>query len=219
MYKSFEQLRVYNEILGRGFDAQGIPCSFSEREFFEISEEMGWNQNNPDYKNLFDALATYIMGLPNIKSSVELGCGPGYLLYCLNKSGIEALGVDANTYSKRMFDQQFPDFSSKYRIDPTFSTGYKKVDLFISIECLEHIADELLHQIMKKVRDELQPKFILFSSTSAPDPNPGWDIQWGHINLKQPQEWEAFFARYGYVLTEEKPPVTAWAALYKKVPG
>jgi SAM-dependent methyltransferase len=219
MYKTIEQMCAYNRIIGRGYDVHGTPRPYDEREFFQIVEEMGWNQNNPDYRCLFEGLARYIKGFLEITTSLELGCGPGYLLDCLTKAGIEAVGVDANPYSKKWFDDSFPALSSRYVLDPTFSKHYERADLFIAIECFEHISDDLLAKIMEKVAREIQPVFIIFSSTPFPHPQAEWDVQWGHINLKQSPAWEAFFLRYGYALAQERPPVTAWAMLFKRVKG
>jgi len=219
MYQTLEQMLAYNRLLGRGYDDQGAPRPFTEREFFQIVNEMGWNQRNPDYCRLFEDLTLFINKLPKVKTSLEIGCGSGYLLGCLNKAGVKAIGVDANPYSKKGFDLSFPEVASRYILDPLFSGNYERTDLLIAVECFEHISDDLLAKIMGKVSREIQPAFILFSSTPFPHPQAEWDIQWGHINLKQPHEWEAFFLRYGYALTQDKPPVTAWASLYKKMNG
>jgi hypothetical protein len=72
---------------------------------------------------------------------------------------------------------------------------------------------------MDKVCCEIQPEFILFSSTPHPNMVPNWDIQWGHVTIKQPTAWHDFFSCYGYELTKEKPPVTVWASLYKRKRG
>jgi SAM-dependent methyltransferase len=216
MYQSIQQIIVYNQSIGRGYDSKGLPRPFDEREFFEVSEEMGWNQDNPEYQKLFENLAAYIKKLPTIRSSLEIGCGPGYLLYCLNKTGIDTVGIDGNIYSKKFFDLRHPQFAYKYHVDPLFSGKYEKADLFISIECFEHIPDVSLSLIMEKVRCEIQPEFILFSSTPYSDPNPNWDLQWGHVNIKQPDEWKDFFLTHGYELTKEAPPITLWASLYKR---
>lgn len=146
-----------------------------------------------------------------------MGCGPGYLLYCLNKSGMDTVGIDGNRYSKHFFDRKHPGFSNKYHIDPLFAGKYEKADLSLSIECFEHIPDTSLGQIMEKVRREIQPQLILFSSTPYADPNPDWDIQWGHVNIKHPDEWRDFFLNHGYELTKEAPPITLWASLYKRI--
>ncbi|MEI7946596.1 MAG: methyltransferase domain-containing protein [bacterium] len=219
MNKSIQQISADNQITGRGYDSKGLPRPLSEREFFEVSEEMGCNQNNSDYRNLFRNLAAYIKKLPTIRSALEMGCGPGYLLYCLNKIGIDTEGVDGNSYSRDFFTRNHPEFAHKYHLDPLFAEKYEKADVFIAIECFEHIPDANLNLIMDKVCCEIQPEFILFSSTPHPDPDPNWDIQWGHVNIKQPDEWRDFFLNRGYKLTKEKPPVTVWASLYKRKRG
>ncbi len=71
-----------------------------------------------------------------------------------------------------------------------------------------------MHNILAKVRGEVMPRFIVFSSTPHADPNPGWDFQWGHINIKPPEEWHALFRQYGCELADVRPPVTEWASLY-----
>ena len=131
--------------------------------------------------------------------------------------GIDTVGVDGNGYSKNFFDLKHPKFAHRYHLDPLFEEKYERADLFIAIECFEHIPDASLNRIMDKVRCEIQPEFILFSSTPHPDPDPNWDIQWGHINIKQPMEWHDFFLSHGYELTKGKPPVTVWASLYKRI--
>jgi SAM-dependent methyltransferase len=216
MNKSIQQIIADNHSTGRGYDSKGLPRPLSEREFFEVSEEMGCNQSNSDYRKLFENLAAYIHKFPSIRSALEMGCGPGYLLYSLNKIGIDTAGVDGNGYSKDFFTRKHPEYAHKYHLDPLFAERYEKADLFIAIECFEHIPDANLNLVMDKVRCEIQPDFILFSSTPHPDPDPHWDIQWGHLNIKQPQEWHIFFSRYGYALTKGKPPVTVWASLYKR---
>ncbi len=41
-------------------------------------------------------------------------------------------------------------------------------------------------------------------------------MQWGHINIKQPEQWDNFFAGYGFERQVNlKPPITEWAAIYR----
>ena len=58
MCKTVQQLLSDNQRIGRGYDSKGFIRALSEREFFEVSEEMGWNQNNPEYRKLFENLTT-----------------------------------------------------------------------------------------------------------------------------------------------------------------
>ena len=208
---------MLNRMIGRGYDTVGVPRSLNHREFFEISMEMGFNQLNPDYRKLHENLATWVANNLKVKSSLEIGCGPGYLMNCLNVLGVDAVGIDGNPYSQRLFQTLHPSLGGKYIKDEDFSGEYSNKDLLIAIEVFEHIDDNGLQSIMKKVNDRIQPKFIVFSSTPYADAIPSWDVQWGHINIKQPNEWRAFFESHGYLLNERyKPPVTEWAVVYEQ---
>jgi hypothetical protein len=214
MTKSIADLMAENRQTGRGFDPIGNLRSLTAKEFFDISDELGCNQRNEDYRRLHEHFAVWIKQFLGIRTALEIGAGPGYLLYCLNQLGIDSVGVDGNEFSRAFFLEHHPDFAGKYVLDPLFEKPYHRADALVSIEVFEHIPDDGLHNIMAKVRDEIRPRFIIFSSTPYADPNPGWDFQWGHINIKQPEEWHALFRQYGYELTAAKPPVTEWASLY-----
>jgi len=214
MTKSIAEIMTGNRQSGRGFDRMGQPRALSEKEFFEISDELGCNQRNEDYRRLHEHLAMWIRNSLEISSVLEIGTGPGYLLYCLNKLGIDSIGVDGNEFSRAFFTQHHPEYSDRYVLDKFFEKKYSRADAVVSIETFEHIPDQGLHGILTKVRSDIAPKCIVFSSTPHVDPNPGWDLQWGHINIKQPDEWHALFRQYGYELTTARPPVTEWASLY-----
>jgi SAM-dependent methyltransferase len=214
MYLTVNDIVKKNRVSGRGFTPDGVPRPFTNEEFFEISREMGSTQENPAYRALFEALAQWIRGTLGVARVLEIGSGPGYLLNCLNDLGVDAQGVDGNPYSRAFFVCQHPRHARRYALDPTFSNTYQPVDALVSIEVFEHIPDDGLHNILKKVRDEMHPKYFVFSSTPYADPNEHWDLHWGHINIKQPAEWDRLFAEYGYNRTALRPPVTEWAALY-----
>jgi len=211
---SLQQVLALNRQLGRGFDAAGNPRLFSDREFFDISSEMGLNQRNADYRRLHESLATWIRNALFPSSALEIGSGPGYLLYCLNRLGIDATGVDGNLHSKAFFDACHPEYADRYVIDRYFEAHYARVDALVSIEAFEHIPDEGLGRILEKVRRDVRPRYFVFSSTPHHDPNPGWDLQWGHINIKQPAQWHLLFSEFGYRPVDVRPPVTEWATLY-----
>ncbi len=175
---------------------------------------MGWNQRNEEYRALHEAFAEWIVDSLQVRTSLEIGCGPGYLLAVLNALGVYGTGTDGNEFSKDFFDAQHPEFSGHYVLDPLFGKRYAPVDAIIAIEVFEHIPDAGLHHILRRIRSELTPRFIVFSSTPHADPDPQWDFQWGHINIKQPDQWHALFREYGYELTTARPPVTEWACLY-----
>lgn len=199
---------------GWGYTATGEPVSLTEEQFFEVSKLLGNFDENPAYRSLFEHLAGWIVSELAPQTTLELGCGPGYLLYCLNRLGRLARGVDGNSLFCQRFRQLQPSLKELYILDAFFEQPLQPADAFIAIEVFEHIPDEDLHRIMLRVKRELRPRHIVFSSTPYADANPGWDIQWGHINLKNGKEWEAFFKGFDYRLDPRRPPVTEWAQLY-----
>lgn len=211
---SLAELLALNRQLGRGFDPAGSPRPLSDREFFEVASEMGQTQRNAEYRRLQEFLAVWIRDALAPSSALEIGSGPGYLLYCLNRLGIDARGVDGNPYSKAHFDRCHPEFAARYVLDRYFEGSYGPADAVVSIEVFEHIPDDGLERILEKLRRQVRPRHFVFSSTPHPDPNPGWDLQWGHINIKQPEQWHGLFARFGYRPVDTRPPITEWATLY-----
>ena len=202
---------------GWGYSSDGEPLPFTEYQFKKIAELLGNVESNPSYRSLFEELARWIHETLRPRRSLELGCGPGYLVYCMNRLGIDALGVDGNSFFWRDFQLVHYDIRDRYILDPLFELPTQSADLFASIEVFEHIPDDGLHHVMRRVRDDLRSRFIVFSSTPYKSEEPDWDLQWGHINLKQPDDWAKFFSDYGYKLLSDKPPVTEWAQLYERV--
>lgn len=208
------EVKARNSQLGRGFDALGQPRALTSAEFFEISAELGANQDNPDYVRLFDVTVDWICRWLPVRSAVEIGSGPGYLLHRLNERGIRTIGCDGNACSRQFFRDKHPEHADCYRLDPFFEQDYPPVDMLISIEVFEHIPDAGLATLMSRIKSELKPRFVVFSSTPHHDPDPDWDFQWGHINIKSPAEWDRLFLSYGYHRTDMRPPVSGWATLY-----
>ena len=215
MTKSIADIMLELPTLGRGVTATGELRPFSAKEFFEVSSEMDANQRSPAYRALFEQLSLWIKGTLNPATAIEIGAGPGYLLFCLNRLGIHTLGVDGNPYSKEFFQREHPEFAGKYILDMSFQNDYPPADVVISIEVFEHLPDKEIHRVLSKIRGNISPKYVVFSSTPHADPHPGWDIVWGHINLKRPEQWRDLFACYSYELVRGvRPPVTDWASLY-----
>lgn len=212
---SIDDILRLNRITGRGLDEAGKPRPFTAREFFDISVELGQTQDNPAYRQLFENLAHWLRRtLPGVRSTLEIGAGPGYLVHYLARLGIDSQGIDGNRFSRDYFAQRHPSSAHRYALDAEFTGDYGRRDAVLAIEVFEHIPDPAIHSIMENLRHKVCPKFIVFSSTPHADPREGWDLQWGHVNLKSEAEWDALFARCGYSRTGTRPPVTEWAALY-----
>ena len=76
------------------------------------------------------------------------------------------------------------------------------------IEVAEHMTDKELNALFKKIK----PTYILFSSTSQKTDN---DEAWGHINIKQQNEWDAIFSSKGYEIYKQLSIPTSWSKIYK----
>lgn len=216
MQNPINTISKINKILGRGYTPDGDFRPLTDEEFFQISWEMGANQLDSGYRNLFKGLAEWIKKELSPTTALEIGCGPGYLLHCLNQLDINTIGVDGNPYSMKFFISEHPEHAAKYILDKEFQKTYAMVDVMIAIECFEHIPDEGLHQLLKKISGNQKPKFIVFSSTPHRDPHEGWDIMWGHINLKTESQWIELFAQFGYAPVRDViPPATPWSLLFQ----
>jgi SAM-dependent methyltransferase len=213
-WPSIAEIQALNRLIGRGYASNGQPRAFTEREFYEISWIMGWHPRNPEYRRLFARLADWIVAELKPERVLEIGCGPGHLLHCISEHGIAACGVDANPYSQAFFKAYSPAHADRYHLDLLFEGTYAAADTVLAIECFEHIPDDGLDNIMQRLRDEIRPLRIVFSSTPHAESDPDWDLQWGHINIKTPALWQEFFGRYGYRIDGRRPPVTEWAACY-----
>jgi 2-polyprenyl-3-methyl-5-hydroxy-6-metoxy-1,4-benzoquinol methylase len=214
MYLTIEQVLERNKARGYGYDENNNVRPLTSEEFYTISCEMGLNQDNPGYRDLFERFSKWVVRTLNVKTGLEIGSGPGYFLYCLNKQGLDTRGMDGNSFSQAYFKSKHPEFADRYHLDPFFEQSYGQVDVLLTIEVFEHINDEGLESVFKKIREQVKPKVIVFSSTPHADPNPGWDVQWGHINMKPTHVWDELFAKNGFAVSKMVPPITDWARLY-----
>lgn len=210
-----DDLVIINTIVNRGMDEFDRPRPYTDEEFFLVSHQIGVNQFNSNYRKLFEVFSRWIVKEFNPMSSLEIGAGPGYLLYCLNLLGVNSVGVDGNNLSKKLYSSLHPSYQHKYFLDKNFTGEYGEVDLLLAIECFEHICDEDLFSLMEKISIKNKPKNIIFSSTPFVSEMQNWDIHWGHINIKSENEWVNFFDKYGYELMDVRPPVTEWALAFK----
>jgi hypothetical protein len=69
-------------------------------------------------------------------------------------------------------------------------------------------------QEIEKALKAIDPNYILFSST----PNTtDWDLDWGHINIKQEPEWIELFKGLGYKVIDKPNTPTTWSLMFQKI--
>ena len=181
--------------------------------FFDKSVELGFTTR--DYEPLVNlhtngARVLQIMGCESV---FEFGSGLGFFLSACQRVGLyKHVGYDINPYER--------DFAISKGIDPgRYLLGELKThgsyDAIYSTEVFEHMTDDEIEDVMP-VLSYACNKYFYFTSTPHASADPAWDIEWGHINLKQKEEWIAVFHRHGFDLLREATEVTPWGLLFVK---
>ena len=181
--------------------------------FFDKSVELGFTTR--DYESLVNlhtngARTLQIMGC---KSVFEFGSGLGFFLSACQRVGLyKHVGYDINPYER--------DFAISKGIDPgryligKFKT-HGSYDAIYSTEVFEHMTDAELKKVMPILYKACN-KYFYFTSTPHVSADPAWDIEWGHINIKQKDEWIAVFKRHGFDYMQDATDVCSWGLLFTK---
>lgn len=181
--------------------------------FFDKSVELGFTTR--DYESLVNlhtngARTLQIMGCTSV---FEFGSGLGFFLSACQRIGLyNHVGYDINPYER--------DFAISKGIDPgryligKFKT-HGSYDAIYSTEVFEHMTDEDINKVMPILYKACN-KYFYFTSTPHASADPAWDIEWGHINIKQKDEWIALFKRHGFDYMRDANEVTSWGLLFTK---
>ena len=181
--------------------------------FFDKSVELGFTTT--DYESLVNlhtngARTLQIMGCTSV---FEFGSGLGFFLSACQRVGLyKHVGYDINPYER--------DFAISKGIDPgryligKFKT-HGSYDAIYSTEVFEHMTDAELKKVMPILYKACK-KYFYFTSTPYASADPAWDIEWGHINIKQKDEWIALFKQHGFDFMQDATDVCSWGLLFTK---
>ena len=193
--------------------------------FFDKSVELGFTTR--DYESLVNlhengAWTLKIMGCTSV---FEFGSGLGFFLSACQRLGLyRHVGYDINPYER--------DFAISKGIDPNryllgkWITKYKQgryelktygsYDAIYSVEVFEHMTDKDISVVMPILYKACN-KYFYFTSTPFYSADPAFDKEWGHINIKQKEEWIALFYHYGFDYLQDAKDVCSWGMIFKKV--
>ena len=171
----------------------------SEDLFLQTELDAGIHHENSAFVNLCHATANEVKGL-DIKTVMDYGCGTGVYSLAFQNEGFEVVAWEKFKAHKDYLAEKLPQIKI---VNEPVST-----DLMLFIEVAEHMTDKELDKLFKKI----QPKYILFSSTSD---RTAWDAAWGHINVKEQDEWVEMFEGKGYKLIKDLKVPTEWAKLFE----
>jgi hypothetical protein len=183
--------------------------------FFDKSVELGFTTTNYEsLVNLHTNGAKFLQSL-GCESVFEFGSGLGFFLSACQRVGLDNhVGYDINPYER--------DFAISKGIIPMnylLANGelilIRQYDAIYSTEVFEHMTDAELNKVMPVLYNACN-KYFYFTSTPYASADPAWDIEWGHINIKQKEEWIALFERFGFHFICDEKSVTSWGLLFVK---
>lgn len=172
----------------------------SEEAFLVTELRMGISMDNPDFRALAAATVSQLHDL-GVKTVLDFGAGTGVYSDAYHQAGYDIKAFEIFKSHRDYMAEKVPHIEI---IDKPITT-----DLLSFIETAEHMTDKELDALFKKIK----PKYILFSSTSQVTDN---DEAWGHINIKQQNEWDEYFNTQGYQLIKPMTHPTNWTKLYGK---
>ena len=174
----------------------------TEKEFFDYEISIGVSPHNPDYWNLMVGTSNIIKNYA--QSVIEIGAGMGTLGECLEHKGIEYYGIEPNKYHR--------EFAyNRGQLLHGLDNYPNRCGMIVSIEVFEHLTDEQINEYLESI----EANYLLLSSTPYTTTEE-FDAWWGHINIKQTDEWVNFMAEYGYSLYHRLTIPTDWTLLFKK---
>ena len=181
--------------------------------FFDKSVELGFTTR--DYESLVNlhtngARTLQIMGCTSV---FEFGSGLGFFLSACQRVGLyKHVGYDINSYERDFAISKGID-SGRYLIGKFKTHG--SYDAIYSTEVFEHMTDAELKKVMPVLYNACK-KYFYFTSTPHASADPAWDIEWGHINIKQKDEWIALFKKHGFDFMQDATDVCSWGLLFTK---
>jgi SAM-dependent methyltransferase len=133
---------------------------------------------------------TFLINQYNIKTFLDIGCGPGGMVELAQMRGLDAVGVDGDWTVERPKDVRV--MIHDYTVGPTQWT--RQFDLGWSVEFLEHVEEKYQDNYMQ---DFARCKYVV--TTAAPPNYPGHH----HVNCREQEYWHAVFDKYGFDYDDE----------------
>ena len=157
----------------------------------ELPDHLGGHLNKTHTDR---ATLLYLKNKYDIKSMIDVGCGPGDMTEIASGRGIDAMGIDGDftlqeTWQSKRINVMLHDFSKGA---PELD---KEFDLAWSVEFLEHLYEDLIPNFMAVFS---KAKYII--CTAAP---PGYTGH-HHVNCQPQEYWVEKFAEYGFEFDAEE---------------
>jgi SAM-dependent methyltransferase len=162
-------------------------------------------ERNERWMEFFDGIAESIVRNLHPASVLDAGCAMGLLVETLSRRGVDAWGIDVSEYAISQVDDSVRDRCSVASLTDLLPRRY---DLITCIEVIEHIPPAETGKVVANLCQASNR--ILLSSTPRDYGEPT------HLNVQQPEDWAAAFAREGFLrdLDHDASYISPWATLY-----
>ncbi len=145
-----------------------------------------------NWKVLEPILSSLIIELPQWKSILDFGCGPGVMIDPMIAKGFSYLGCDYSQEARQLYLTHYGKNPQSFVSNLT-DVDMKKIDLFLSFDVFEHMTDSEISNVLNATRP-IKDYFLNISR----------DIRTsGHINIKSDRAWINFFKERGLFFNEE----------------
>ncbi len=142
----------------------------------EIDYDLLWKEEKP----CTDRIAEWIKANISTERVVDIGCGPGMLVYSLVEQGIDAVGYDID---ERVNNKEHLKQISLFDLnDPA--------DLVVCMEVAEHIKENLSDSVVDSIIRNMKPGGKLLWTAAAPGQGGV-----GHINCQYKEYWQEKFEK------------------------
>ena len=148
-----------------------------------LPDHLGGHKNKT---HLDEGSLKFMQRMFNIKTMLDIGCGPGGMVRLARELGIESYGIDGDYTLPREDISQFITIHD-YTLGP--SSFDKNIDLVWSCEFVEHVYEEHLPNFMA---DFQRANFVIM--TYAPVGKAGHH----HVNCNTEKYWKDVFKEYGF---------------------
>lgn len=173
-------------------------AKYTDKQFIEYELAHGISLDNLQFLDLAKNTVAQLQGYGS--TMIDYGCGVGAYAKAAIEAGYKVEAIEKFKAHRDYLKQRMPELKIINKL--------KSVDIMLFIEVAEHMTDNELFALF----EQATPIWILFSSTPHKSQ---FDEDWGHINIKQPQEWDAFFATVGYRKHKDLTLPTEWSKIYQ----
>lgn len=181
-------------------DLSTFTAKLTDKDFLKVELDNGIRLDNPQFMDLAKHTISQLNGYGT--TLIDYGCGVGAYAKAAMDWGFDVEVIEKFKAHREYIKENIPNIKIIRKL--------KSVDIMLFIEVAEHMTNDELVELF----EQGQPKWIFFSSTPEVT---AWDHAWGHINVKQPHEWDAFFATLGYRKHRDVSIPTAWSKIYERV--